>query len=108
MPSSHIHYSLFNLTITETSHTLKFKMEVLRDALRAGSNAQEALQAMVAAAAGGSTTAPSSSAAAASNPEGNNNPSANEAANQEGQDDGIEVDDEITYTPYKPSKLKVR
>ena len=84
-------------------------MEALRDALRSGSNAQAALQAMVAAATGGSTTAPSSSAAAASNPEGgDNDPSANEAANQEGQDDGIEVDDEITYTPYKPSKLKVR
>ena len=70
-------------------------IEALRDVLRQGGDAAAALAAMVAVA-----RASSSTAAAA-----DKKPSPNEVANQE-QDDGHEVEDEISYTPYKPTKLK--
>jgi hypothetical protein len=71
-------------------------IEVLRDVLRQGGDAAAALAAMVAVA-----RASSSISSAASDKK----TSPNEVANQE-QDDGHEVEDEISYTPYKPTKLK--
>jgi hypothetical protein len=70
-------------------------IEALRDVLRQGGDAAVALAAMVAVARASSST----SAAA------DKKPSPNEVANRE-QDDGHEVEDEISYTPYKPTKLK--
>jgi len=70
-------------------------IEALRDVLRQGGDAAAALAAMVAVARASSST----SAAA------DKKPSPNEVANRE-QDDGHEVEDEISYTPYKPTKLK--
>jgi hypothetical protein len=70
-------------------------IEALRDVLRQGGDAAAALAAMVAVA-----RASSSTTAAA-----DKKPSPNEVANQE-HDDGHEVEDEISYTPYKPTKLK--
>jgi hypothetical protein len=70
-------------------------IEALRDVLRQGGDAAAALAAMVAISRASSST---SSAAA------DKKPSPNEGANQE-KDDGHEVEDEISYTPYKPAKL---
>jgi len=72
-------------------------IEALRDALRQGGDAAAAMAAIAEASRALSAT---SSAAA------DKKPSSKEVANQEGQDDGHEVEDEISYTPYKPTKLK--
>lgn len=91
-------------------------MDALRQAISSGSNAAAALSAMVAASRGSSSSAAATSTSASAgsassstaNEQVDQKPSAQELAKEnEGQDDGHEVDDEISYTPYKPTKLKV-
>ena len=92
-------------------------MDALRQAISSGSNAAAALSAMVAASRGSSSSAAATSTSASAagsassstaNEQVDRKPSAQELAKEnEGQDDGHEVDDEISYTPYKPAKLKV-
>ena len=92
-------------------------MDALRQAISSGSNAAAALSAMVAASRGPAAAASTSTSAApaagsasssTANEQVDQKPSAQELAKEnEGQDDGHEVDDEISYTPYKPTKLKV-
>ena len=68
-------------------------INALRNALHQGADPAAAYAAMIAAAAKGSR---------------DKKPSATElaAVEKEGEDDGHEVEDEISYTPYKPAKLK--
>ena len=68
-------------------------ISALRNALHQGADPAAAYAAMIAAAAKGSR---------------DKKPSATElaAVEKEGEDDGHEVEDEISYTPYKPAKLK--
>jgi len=84
-------------------------MEALREALSSGANASTALSAMIAAARGSSSSAAAaaaSSAATSGEEKKKSSSKDKDTANPEGQDDGHEVEDEISYTPYKPTKLK--
>jgi hypothetical protein len=83
-------------------------IEALRDALRQGGDAAAAMAAIAAASRASMAAIAEASRAlsATSSAAADKKPSSKEVANQEGQDDGHEVEDEISYTPYKPTKLK--
>jgi hypothetical protein len=76
-------------------------IEAYRALIRQGGDVSAAIAAMTSAAARAAAAANASSSTAATAAA-----AAKEVANREGQDDGHEVEDEISYTPYKPTKLK--
>ena len=80
-------------------------IEALRAIIRQGGDVAAALSAMTSAA-NASSSAALAAMASAANASSSATAAAAEVANREGQDDGHEVEDEISYTPYKPTKLK--
>ena len=68
------------------------------------------MAALVAGRSSSSSTAAASRSSSSSSNDKDSKPSSKDkedaTANQEGQDDGHEVEDDISYTPYKPTKLK--
>jgi len=112
-----LHSLIYIFRYTMSNSTSNAGMDALRQAISSGSNAAAALSAMVAASRGSSSSAAATSTSASAagsassstaNEQVDQKPSAQELAKEnEGQDDGHEVDDEISYTPYKPAKLKV-
>ena len=83
-------------------------MEALRDALRSGSNAAAAFAALASAARGSSSSSAAASARSSSNANADEKPSTSNEDTSNQEDDGDEVEDEISYTPYKPAKLKCK
>ena len=82
-------------------------IEALRAVIRQGGDVTAALAAMTSAANASRAAALAAMASTATNASSSATAAAAaEVANREGQDDGHEVEDEISYTPYKPTKLK--